>query len=394
MFNKLHFNNINTLELQIRNTLRKKIYYWSPFLSPIATCKAVINSAHSLNLFGSNYEPFIFNFFGEFNNFQNIKKTEKIKFLNYYNLDFTKFLPKEGFIGSRFSFLIFFFFGFFPLRKILKKDKPNYLLIHLVTSLPLILLILFNFETKFILRISGYPRMNFLRRLLWKTAFKKIYLITCPTNNTLNYIKGLNLVDSSKLKLLYDPIIYVNEINKKKNEKIDLGNFFLSVGRLTKQKNFMFLCKAFKELIKKNKDIKLAIAGSGEEELNLKRFININNLQDNIILLGYVENIYPYFKNSRGFILSSLWEDPGFVLIEASFCKSIVFSSNAWPGPIELIKDNFNGVVFESNNLKNFLEKFKYFIKLENSSKIKLNSLKQSKKFTLFHHYKNLVKLF
>ena len=97
----------------------------------------------------------------------------------------------------------------------------------------------------------------------------------------------------------------------------------------------MFLCKAFKELIKENRDIKLMIAGSGEEELNLKKFINKNNLQKNIILLGYIENIYPYFKNSKGFILSSLWEDPGFVLIEASFCKSIILSSNAWPGPID-----------------------------------------------------------
>ena len=112
-----------------------------------------------------------------------------------------------------------FLFGFFPLRKVLKKDKPDFLLIHLITSLPLILLIFFKFETKFILRISGYPRMNFLRKFLWKIAFKKIYLITCPTNNTLNYIRDLNLVDPSKLKLLYDPIIRVKEINKKKMKK-------------------------------------------------------------------------------------------------------------------------------------------------------------------------------
>ena len=372
---------------------KKSIYYWSPFLTPIATRKAVINSALSMSIFSSNYEPLILNFFGEFNNIQNKKKKEKVKFLNYYNLDFTKFLPNRGFIGSRFSFFIMFLFGFFPLRKVLKKDKPDFLLIHLITSLPLILLIFFKFETKFILRISGYPRMNFLRKFLWKIAFKKIYLITCPTNNTLNYIRDLNLVDPSKLKLLYDPIIRVKEINKKKNEKIDIKNFFLSVGRLTKQKNFMFLCKAFKELIKENRDIKLMIAGSGEEELNLKKFINKNNLQKNIILLGYIENIYPYFKNSKGFILSSLWEDPGFVLIEASFCKSIILSSNAWPGPIELIKDQINGIVFENDNIESFIKKFKNFEKVDNIKEIKLNNLKQSKNFTLFNHYKNLSKL-
>ena len=155
----------------------------------------------------------------------------------------------------------------------------------------------------------------------------------------------------------------------------------------------MFLCKAFKELIKENNEFKLVIAGSGEEESKLKRFINKHELQNNIILLGYVKNIYPYFKNSKGFILSSLWEDPGFVLIEASYCRASVLSSNSWPGPIELIKDKFNGIIFESNNMESFLKKFRYFIKLDNTHEIKLNNLKLSKKFTLFSHYKSLNKL-
>ena len=135
-----------------------------------------------------------------------------------------------------------------------------------------------------------------------------------PYKNTLNYIKNLNLIDPSKIKLLYDPIINVKEINKKKKYKINLKNFYLSVGRLTRQKNFMFLCEAFKKLVKDDNKLKLVIAGNGEEKFKIKNFIKKNNLNNNIILLGYVENIYPYFKNSKGFILSSLWEDPGFVL--------------------------------------------------------------------------------
>ena len=372
---------------------QKKIYYWSPFLSPIATCKAVINSASSLVKFGKIYEPYILNFFGEFSNFDNEIKKKKVKLLNYFNFNFAKFLPYRGKIKSRVSFLLLFILGIYPLFRFLKKDKPEYLIIHLITSLPLILLIFFNFETRFILRISGYPRMNIFRRILWQIALKKIYLVTCPTKNTLEYIKSLNLIESSKIKLLYDPIINVNEITKKKDSEINIKNYFLSVGRLTKQKNFIFLCKAFRELVKKNDKLKLFIAGTGEEELNLKRFIKENNLKKNIILLGHIDNIYPYFKNSKGFILSSLWEDPGFVLIEASFCRTLVLSSNSWPGPIELIRDKINGIVFESNNIESFVKKFKIFENIDNINQIKLNNLKQSKNFTLFSHYKNLSKL-
>ncbi len=372
---------------------QKKIYYWSPFLSPIATSKAVINSASSLVKFNKIYESYILNFFGEFSKFDNEIKKNKVKLLNYFNFNLVNFLPYKGKIKSRISFLLLFILGFYPLLRFLKRDKPEYLIIHLITSLPLALLLFFSFETKFILRISGYPKMNFLRKILWKMTLKKIYLVTCPTKNTLEYIKSLDLTDSSKIKLLYDPIINVNEIAKKKDNKINIKDYYLSVGRLTKQKNFMFLCEAFKELVKQNDELKLVIAGNGEEESNLKRFIKENDLKKNIILLGYIQNIYPYFKNSKGFILTSLWEDPGFVLIEASFCRTPVLSSNSWPGPIELIKDKFNGIVFESNNIDSFIKKFKNFENVGNIKEIKLNNLKQSKNFTLFSHYKNLSKL-
>ena len=69
----------------------------------------------------------------------------------------------------------------------------------------------------------------------------------------------------------------------------------------------MFLCEAFKRLISENNELKLIIAGNGEDEEKIKNFINKNNLKDNIILLGYIDNIYPYFYKAKGFILTSLW---------------------------------------------------------------------------------------
>ena len=370
---------------------KTSIYYWSPFLTPIATCKAVINSAYSLNKFGKDFDATIMNFFGEFNqNISEIRK-KKINLLNFYNLNIIKYLPKYGKISSRISFLIFFILGFLPLLKTLKKKPPDYIVIHLITSLPLILLILFSFKTKFILRISGLPRLNMFRKLLWKFAFKKIYLITCPTNETNNYLKSLNLCDEKKLKILFDPIIHVNKINKKKKEEIDLKeDFYLAIGRLTKQKNFLFLCECFEVLIKEHPTIKLFIIGEGENFYLLNNFIKNHKLSNNILLLGYKKNIFPYFKKAKGFILSSLWEDPGFVLIEAAFCRSPVYSSDAKPGPCEIIKNNLNGTIFKNNDKNSFLKNFDNYLKNSGNSKIILENLKLSRKFSIFNHYKIL----
>jgi len=105
----------------LKKLKKTSIYYWSPFLTPIATCKAVINSAYSLNKFGKDFDATIMNFFGEFNqNISEIRK-KKINLLNFYNLNIIKYLPKYGKISSRISFLIFFILGFLPLLKTLKK---------------------------------------------------------------------------------------------------------------------------------------------------------------------------------------------------------------------------------------------------------------------------------
>ena len=139
--------------------------------------------------------------------------------------------------------------------------------------------------------------------------------------------------------------------------------------------------------------MKLLIAGDGEEKIRLNNFIKKNNLSNNIKLLGYIDNIYPYFKNSKGFILTSLWEDPGFVLIEAASIRVPILSSNVWPGPIELVKNNFNGLVYESNIKEDFHKKFKQLEVSENKSEWILNSLILAKKFTIFDHYKTFNKL-
>jgi len=380
---------------------KKNIYYWSPFLVPIATPKAVVNSAKSLKKYAKNYECSIINFFGEFNSFENVLKNKNIKLINCFDKRLLNVLPKYGKLKSRLSFIIVFMLSFFPLKKLISKQKPDFLIIHLITSLPLILLIFFKFKTKFILRISGLPKLGMFRKFLWKKALPKIYMITCPTKSTANYIESLGIVDKEKIKTLYDPIIEINKINLQKKQDINLPfkgeKYFFTAGRLTKQKNFLMLCKAVKKLILNFPDFILVIAGDGEDKNKILSYIEKNSLEKNIFLIGYIKNIFPYINSSQGFILSSLWEDPGFVLIEAAACKIPVFSSDCPEGPKEIIKDNVNGILFKSNDLNDFIKSFVRFNSIINNKDLKkkliLNNLILSRKFSLFSHYLRLNKI-
>ena len=222
------------------NIIKQKIFYWSPFLVPIATPKAVINSAYALEKYSEEYQCSIINFFGEFDFFKKDIEEKNIDLRYNFLSKIYKFLPRNGKIGSRLSFVLIFILSFFPLKKIISQEKPEYLIVQLVTSLPMLLLLLFKFNTKFVLRISGLPNLGFFRKLLWKNALKKFHLVTCPTKSTLEYMKSLNIISANKIKLLYDPIIEVKNINNKKKQKKSVvhSNYFLAVGRLTKQKNY------------------------------------------------------------------------------------------------------------------------------------------------------------
>jgi glycosyltransferase involved in cell wall biosynthesis len=372
----------------------KKIFYWSPYLSNVATIRNVLNSAYSLTKYGKNsFNTYLLDVFGEWSSFKSDILNKKI---NYIELSKIKInLPISGFLKSRFLSIFIFVLNIFPLLALLKKEKPHYLIIHLLTSIPLTLLFFFKFETKFILRISGLPKLNFFRKFLWKLVSKKIFLITCPSYETLEDIKKSKIFDENKIVVLYDPIINVSLINKKKNFS-DINpskkEYFLSIGRLTKQKNHHLLIDLFFKINDENKDFNLYILGEGEEEKSLKQKIIRYNLEDKVFLLGFKENVYPYIMSSRAIISSSLWEDPGAVMIEAAFCNKIVLSSDCKNGPKEFLMNNKAGYLFENNNLESLFNSWNGLI-TDSSTKVyqkKILAKKNSRRYSIFNHYLDL----
>ena len=374
--------------------MQKSVYYWSPFLSKIATIDAVINSAYSLTRYSKKYNCSIINAIGEFNSYSSELLKKKINLINLNNLDLYKYLPNKGILGSRLSFIIIFIISFFKLKKLLKENNPDYLIIHLITSLPLFLNFIFNFKTKIIFRISGYPKLNFIRKFFWRILLKKVYKITCPTNQTKEFIIKENLAVNKKIVVLHDPIIIVKKINKMRKEKnIEyFGKYIFAAGRLTKQKNFKFLIKSFREISSKFNYLNLVIAGEGEEEYYLKKIVKKYKIQNKVFFVGHQNNIYKFFNNCECFVLTSLWEDPGFVIIEAAFCRANIISSNCLNGPKDFFDDKRIGYVFDVNNNKEFIKLLEVVLndkELKNYKNKKI-LFRRTKDYTILKHFQKL----
>ena len=126
-----------------------------------------------------------------------------------------------------------------------------------------------------------------------------------------------NSVDTEKIKSL-------------SNEKILLPgkHLFTTLGRLDKNKNQILLLKAAKLVKRYRDDFKIYLLGDGEERKKLETYIEENDLEENIQILGFKENPYPYIKNSVATILTSLSEGFSLALAESAILNTPIISTN------------------------------------------------------------------
>lgn len=356
---------------------KKNTFIWSPMISHVGTIKAAIGMAQSLTKYG-NANIYLINVFGEFNNYKN---SQDFKLLSI----FSKILFYKTGIVSKFLIYTFTIFSIPTLIFYILKYKPKIIITCLVGYVPTMLK--FFFKNLIVINsIQGYPKLTILRRFLWKNIYLKSDALITMTNITKIKLQKEFAFQSSKIIKIDNPIIsrkirlMANEDLEKEDLKYFEKRVFCSIGRLTRQKNYLELLKGFNNFSKIYKDkANLIIIGEGEDRAILEQFIKKNNIK-NCFLLGFKKNPYKYLCRSDLYISSSLWEEPGHTIIEAGYLNVPVLSSDCPNGPREIIKDNINGFKYFMNNIDDFVNKLTI---IENLDKQKLDFIKYNMKKTV-----------
>ena len=119
---------------------------------------------------------------------------------------------------------------------------------------------------------------------------------------------------------------------------------YVSIGRLTEQKDFVTLLQSF-ALVREKVDARLIILGEGELRPQLTALIQQLGIGDAVALPGFVKNPYPYLKAASAFVLSSRWEGLPTVLIEAMACGCPVIATDCPSGPREILERERYGIL-------------------------------------------------
>ncbi|AKG22030.1 glycosyltransferase [Calothrix sp. 336/3] len=145
-----------------------------------------------------------------------------------------------------------------------------------------------------------------------------------------------------KIHKIYNPVI-TPDIGGMASQPIEHPWFcsgevpiILGMGRLMPQKDFPTLIKAF-HAVRQVQPARLVILGNGTERSPLNSLIQELDIAEDVELMNFQINPYPYMKKAAVFALSSAWEGCPNVLTEAMAVGTPVVSTNCPSGPAEIL---------------------------------------------------------
>jgi glycosyltransferase involved in cell wall biosynthesis len=197
----------------------------------------------------------------------------------------------------------------------------------------------------------------------------------------LSSLTGLPL---ERIQVIYNPVV-TPKLLEKATEKIAHPWFapgeppiILGVGRLTKQKDFPTLIRAF-ALVRQRYPARLMILGKGEERLSLETLVQRLGLEEEVFFCGFVQNPYSYMAQASVFVLSSAWEGFGNVLVEAMAVGTPVVSTDCKSGPAEILAKGKYGELVAVGDEKGLARAIARTLKQpQNSERLKARSSKFS----------------
>lgn len=370
----------------------KKIDFWTPYIGNVGTIKATINSAEAIKKY-SNEEVQInlFKIHSEWEGYEKNISDSRLNIVDFELQKYFKRLPKYGFL-YRFSMLLIMFYSIPKLVKYFDKNKPDIIMAYLQGITPIIARMFSKYKPKIVISIQGLPDFlaskevydkypiykkieSKIRIKLWKLLYLKADVIIALTQKTRDDLANFfNCED--KIVFISNPVIddtVLQKSNEFFDDKLFLKNkIILGIGRYTRQKDFNTLIKAFNIVQKQLNDIKLVILGEGEQREELQKLIDSFNITDKVVLYGFVDNPYKYIKHSSVFVLSSLWEDPGHVLMESAYLRIPIVATNC-PNDIDIFLSHGDaGYLCKIGDEQDMAAKIIKSLKDENVDKVKL----------------------
>ena len=202
-----------------------------------------------------------------------------------------------------------------------------------------------------ILKLFG----KYLDSIHFKTMNKADALVSLTSADKTNWEKHVNIPIFVIPNLV---TVYPNDISCYSERP----NRIICVGRLTRQKGFDYLIKAWALIANKYPGWKIDIFGSGDLEDFLIQMIDNYNLKESITINKPTSNIFEEYDRSSIYVLSSRYEGFGLVLLEAMSFGIPCISFNCPHGPSDMITNGEEGILVPVGDINKLAESIEWMI--------------------------------
>lgn len=166
-------------------------------------------------------------------------------------------------------------------------------------------------------------------------------------------IAALSSLPLESIKVIYNP---ASKLDRDSSQAVKPftpadGLAIIAVGRFKKVKNHALLIKAF-ALVKKQIKAKLYIVGDGELRPEYEALIETLNLQNDVVLTGFVNDPSGYYTHADLFVLSSDYEGFGNVIVEAMDAGTPIVATDCECGPREILEEGKYGILVPVNDVE------------------------------------------
>lgn len=271
---------------------------------------------------------------------------------------------------------------FMGLNSYIKNSKPDTIIVHNMGRLSLLCSML---DIKG-LRLVSLEHVAFSIRPQWvKFLSKKLYknisqVVTLTNNDALSYKRFHNNVVKINNISPFD----VEDFNSVYNSE---SKNIIAIGRLTYQKNFEDLLKAWDLVLNQKEEWTLSIYGKGEDRNKLEHIIRERNLK-NVYLRGEITNVEEIYCSAAFYVMSSRFEGLPMVLIEAQSLGLPIVSYDCPHGPSEVIENNVTGYLVENHNIQ---ELARAMLNLIESSVLREQFSKRAKEHAIVYSKRTVI---
>lgn len=157
-----------------------------------------------------------------------------------------------------------------------------------------------------------------LYKFLYKLGYSSIDLLICQTDFMKKQLTEAlpSLAATINIQVIGNPINLVNIQTDQFDCEYKKEDYIVSAGRLIELKGFDLLIQSFALIKDRFPNLKLFILGEGAERQGLESLAVKLGVQDRVRLVGFQNNVYPFFKNAKICVVSSRIEGFPNVLLQ------------------------------------------------------------------------------